>query len=497
MIKAVKFKIKVRIFLWFISLMVIGWLFFLAIVPGGKISYYYDFDKDSNFISRLSPKERLNEDNINAGSSSVVMIIGDPVYFSLWAPRAFDEVVLDIKYRHAMEDDLLKKEWNCPVIEVGTLVDKTIWRYDLKPIENKIIDNVSLVWNKINENEIVLLQKDQKFSSVNDFLTNLPPQNEIAIYNYDLNQEYLLPDYSSSNVEYVINQSLRGPYQFYTYIDQEELWYEFDFYDLNENKDNDVVDVHLYYQDALIETKHLDDDGVLADNKKRSDQKKIKMAIKNLPTGVYKIEIKVNDDIVTERIKTKQQKTAFLNGLRLHNSFDQKVSLFTDSKKIQTKTIYPDRMQTVVVGANNLLINETYRQFDSVVQQNGTSSKINEIILEKDGVFLSGDGVFSFSQEALLNPKLKRVDESLDVVRDGINYIVAQYLPPSQTDEWKKALVKIDIRNAYRENGKYSFIVSIPGLKIDDDKKDGIILKEIAVHFSGKSLKDKIKELIQ
>ncbi len=485
--KIKKFKSRIRLFFQFCLFIVVGVLFYLAIIPSGKTFYIHDFTGRSEFIGELSPKERVGDRKT---------IIGDPVYFSLRTSRPFNQASVEIKYRHIKQDDPLYNSWNAPVIEAGILVDNVVWRYDLEPVENKIIDNIALAWDSISENGTVLLQKEKKYNSIDEFLSSLPSLERVAVYNYDLDAPYLLSDYSSTSEESVVDIAFRGPYQFYTYLDGEELDYEFEFYDLNQNKDADEVNIFLYYEDRLIDFRKLEDDGIAVDSEKISDVKSVDFSLDNLPAGVYKIEVKTNDDIVTEKITTKQNKLAFINKLWIFNDDETNLSLFTDSKRVQVVTMNPDSLQKIQAGKTEIELSETYRQFDVEIED-ASSTKFREVVMEKDGLILSGDGVFGFSEEGMINPKIVRVDASLNIIGDDINYILAKYEKPKQVGDWRIGQIELDLTRSYREGQRYSFIISIPGLKLDDDIEDGIEIEEIKVELLGTSLWSKTKEIFK
>jgi hypothetical protein len=247
----------------------------------------------------------------------------------------------------------------------------------------------------------------------------------------------------------------------------------------------------------LLKDFKLNDDGNKSDNAQESAFEEFGLKIPDLSPGVYKIEIKANDDIITKKINSKQDKLAFVNGLRLNDAGKVDFTLFTDSKKIQAKTIYPGLLQTIKIADSELKLSETYKQFEVIVKKASSLDRVSKISLKNDGIFLNGDGVFSFSQEALLNPGIKKVDSNIDIQNDGIEYILAKYQTPVIKDDWKEANISLDLRGAYREKGKYSFLISVPDLKIDDNLDDGLIIKEIKIDLTGWSIISKIKNFFQ
>ncbi len=480
--------LKLRIFLWTIVSFMIALFLYWGVIPSGQISYVYDFEKKGRFIKNLTPKERLED--VVGGSQK---IIGDPVYFSLWTPRTFNKAKLTFKYKNPSNK----------FIETGVLVDGKMWRYDLKPIENNVLENIFLTWNNLKQNGLVLSQRSEmeddpfdsaqgrKYKSIDNFLKNLPEIKKIAVYNYNLDYEYLIKDYSKSKERLMINSSLRGAHQFYTYIKDEDLDFEFSFFDLNKNKDADRIDVHLYYDDVLLEVWNLDDDKVAGDTGEISEIKKLKLKTENLPEGVYKLEIRANDDIVIDKIETKQSKIAFLNKLWLYNDGEEDLSIVSNAPKLRVKTINPGSLQSVRAGAEVLDIDETYKQFEI----KGLNMTHYSVDLEKDGLIIEGNGIFSLNDELFFNPVVKKIDKDFDIKVEDVDYVLAKYLSPKSEDEngWTVASVEFDIKNAYREGNKYNFLISVPGLEDGEFVEVG----EIKVELDGRSLVEKLKGFLK
>jgi len=478
----IKFKLTIRTILWFILTIITICLFYLAIVPFGKIAYVYDFQKPSEFILPLTPVER-----VEPAQNGSQKIIGDPVYFSLRTPRTFDTAKIRIKY---------KNNSNAPLIEAGVLTDAKVWNYNLQPIENQTLDKLAKNWTVVREGDLMLLQRNKNFENIEEFLKNLPGKNEIALYNYDgkeLNSkalEFNSVISPSTNKEF---NSIRGSFQFYTYLKQgEKLDFKFSFQDLNESAESDAIDINLYSQDKLILSRHLDDNGELASLRPESVQDFGGQGIRNqelgirekLNEGVYKVEVKGNDDIVTKDIQTKQR-LSFVNKIWLNEG--ENLKIFTDSRFINVQTVNPGSLQKIKAGGGELDLSETYKQFGLKLKD-----KISEINIPKGDVILSGDGVFAFSPAELLNPGIRKIDANFDADTEGINYILARYQSPREENGWKIAEAEFNLKGVFRQFYKYSFMLSVPGLKSGD-----VEVGEIKVELKGRSLGEKIKEGIR
>ncbi len=458
-----------------------------AVVPGGKITYKHDFNQSDFFISKLSPAERV----VN-GTKNNNFVVGDPVYFSIKTPRTFSEAKINLRYKR-VEIDNQSIVSDIPVIEAGLLVDGSMWRYDLKPIDNQILNLLSLGWPKIEEGGMLLFQRpgigtsSPVYSSIRSFLELLPGSDEMAFYNFDFKQESVIDDYVAGKDVYELPFSLRGGYEFYTYIKDEDLGFEFLISDLNKNSDKDPVDIHLYYNDVLISSGHLDDDGIEIDSGKVVDSRETIIQVENLPEGIYKVEVRANDDIVTQKIITSQSKLSFINKFWIYDIDKKGLSFFTDSQEIRAQTTNPGNLQKIKAGEKDIDINKTYVQF-----MVNTRMATSTLSLEKGDVMLGGNRVFAPDESFYINPKIRKVDNNLNLADKKIKYILARYRLPENEGGWSSTTASFDLGDAYREDGKYGFIISVPGLFVEDDKYDGVVIDEISVEFIGTTLWKKI-----
>jgi hypothetical protein len=481
------YKYIFRFALWGSLFGVVFWLVYMSVVPSGQIIYRHDFKKDNYHIGKIGPDTRVEYKEYDG--SYLPFVKGDPAYFNLRTPRNFDTASLKIKYKRS-------GNLNLPLIEAGVLVDSALWRYDLKPVENKILDQLALVWESSEEDGLILFKRigavsDRDYDNIPSFFENPPAREKIAAYNTDINLEYDIPDYEplDKNIEY--RTPLRGNFEFYTYVGSkndtpEKLYFKFKFTDLNQNKDPDPIDLHLYYENVLIDSRHLDDDGAV--DEKESEERELEFDLAGLPAGVYKIELRAGSDIITRSIETAQKKLSFANRIWIFDEM-RPTEIFTDSYDMNFQTQDPGSLHTVKVGDDKLEIVETYKQYG--FKASGSPTKI---IFERSNFILAGDGVFYFNKDSLVNPKLKRVNSIPDLKKHGIDYVLADYKIPSVSGEWREAVLEFDLGTAYRENGKYSFLISVPGLRAEDNvKNEGIVIREIEFHLKGRTLMEKLR----
>lgn len=456
------------------AFLTLGFLLFRGFVPFGHISYAYKAGKESFFISRLSPPARMG-----SGQDSSERIIANPVYFSLHTPRRFDKAKLNIIYR--------AHNLSFPIIEGGAMVDGRLWRYELKPIENKIVDDICSAWQKQEYDNLVFCQKEKIFSDLDSFLASSTGTNQIALYNYKLDREFLLPDYASSSETTIVDIPLIGNYQFYAYLKDEPFRFRITYNDRNAALGADPIDINVYYEDTLVHTDNYPDDGDASDRQMAGGEKELKLDLGIMPAGVYKIEFRSNDDIITKKIISETEKIAFINRLNLAKT-EKKEKLYTDSRQLEALTINPDRLQTIRFGKEELTIDETYKQFSLRLDPSKATSGPLAIELNGGGLAISGNGVFCFSLASYFNPNFLKADQNLDLKNPELRYLVAGYQTPKEYEGWKHAEIEIDLSRAYRENRRYAFMLSVPGLRADDDIEDYIEISSIKADLYGQDL---------
>ena len=470
--------------MWLLLTTAVAWLIYLKIVPTGEITYVNDFHGLNYFIGKLTPLERV------VASPGLTLIKGEPAYFSLRPPRKFNQAKVTVKFKN--RSDL-------PLMEIGLLNDKVAANYDLKPLTNKTLDQLSLVWQTVAGGGVKLIEREKKYDSVEQFLKNLPPNREIALYNYSLKNNFLLPDYKPTLTEKAVNVDWRGAYQFYTYVKNEDLNYVFNFLDLNLNKDDDPIEIKVYSPDGLIYSE------TVIDTIASLPERRAAIKLPGLTEGVYRLSITANNDIITKKITSSQSYLVLINKVWLAGGSLVKV-LYTDSRQVSAETINPASLGQIKVGAGVINLNQTYRQF-SVVPGKDEDSETSDLTsktkieLDKDDIMISGDGLFSLTPD-FFSPGFKKVNENSDINGEGINYILTSYESPITTDGWQTATAEFDLTRAYQENGKYQFLISLPGLKLESSEAAitagqaaGVEISEIKVALTGKSLWQKLKEI--
>lgn len=483
------FLFKFRLLLGLILFILICIILYLKVVPFGRISYVRDYDSPfrsgKGFIYGFTPAERVESQRGEAPR-----LVGDPVYFSVFTPRTFDKATLTITYR----DNL---DLETPLIEAGVLVDNIVWRYDLRPVNNKALDYLSLKWDKSEDNGVLFLQAEKNYDSLTSFETDLargrlrgcetPQRNCLATYNYSPTYNYQIINYKPA-LPLVLDTPLRGSHQFYVYVSNEPLRLEFTLVDLNQDLKASPATIILSSGDRIIETKTILDENLLPGSGK-TEEKSLTVTQNDLPSGVYKVEVKISDDMVIKKIISSVDHLSFINKVWPVSS-NGLLTLYTDANHLQVKALNPASLQTISFGGEEYSITEPYQQFDF---QTRSANSIKKITLKKDDIILENNAVFAWSPESLFNPTLPKVDRYFSV-KDPIKYIVAKYEKPETEEGIKTATVELPLKGAYREKGKYSFMISVPGLKTENGMNDNLEIYSLRVDLAGRTLWQRIMQ---
>lgn len=480
------FLFKLRLFFFVFGLALVLSFLYLKFLPFGHASYSANypvhFRSGKGFISSFTPAERIEE------SDDYPKVIGDPAYFYLFTPRAFDQAKVTITYRARLSS-------SSPLVELGVLKDKEAENYELKPVENRNFDSLDSEWVKIKEGGVTLWQKGKRYDNLAAFQKDLEfgrlkdcqasPTSCLAVYNYDARFPYQVSG-ASSGPSLIIDQPLRGEHQFYIYVPSHQLHLNFSFLDMNRDKERDDVAVNLYSIDGWLDSRFLADDNP-APTSGQAEEKNISLVEDSLSPGVYRVEVKINKDVIIKRIESSSSQVSFINHL-WPVAGPGPLVVYTDRSYLLAKTLSPASLQEISFNRQKFSLNMAYRQFDFSVSDKTVGPK--EIRLANDDVVLENGGVFSFSRNGLINPSLQKVDSYLDL--SNIKYILTEYQRPEEKDGWRTATADFSLVGAARDKGRYRFLISIPGLNMNGEK-DYLEIKSIGVEVSGRTVWDKIK----
>lgn len=494
------FLSKIRYFFITIFVLVLVFLLWQWISPLGHWFCNTNFSNNnlkhlfktgsSACLSQPSPPER------HAYSfDGKLLMLADPLYFSVFSPRSFSKVELEIIFKPHLGNAN-------SVFEAGFLADAKLWRYQLKPVYNLWLEQLSTSWHPIQDNNLTLFQKQNHFDSVGAFLENWSSNdgklckdfNCLATYNLT---EGLLPtalkldDLYFNHDHLVFPYAFRGSHQFYFYLNENGLELSGSLIDLNENKDKDDLEILVFRDNKQVAVLRITDNRSEEELSAESSSKQFfKIAREDLLAGLYKLDIRASDDLVIDNFKINSSYLSAIN--KIWPISTGPVSLITDSSYLQVKSLSPFSLQKINFANSSLILDQIYYQYEIMSNKTGWQ----EINLDQGGLILENNGVFASSPNSLLNPSYPRLDRFI-LGNEQIEFVLADYKPAEVLDDgWYKTKIYFDSAGLYRENNNYNLILSVPGLRLDNGAGGLVEIKEINIKFFGSNLWDKIKNYL-
>lgn len=439
-----------------IPILLFGWLLNRELVPSGEFVINHAIDERSPFIDRLLPDQRVEEVISDVQGDTVQALIDDPVFFFVHPHRGFNELEAEIWFKNQEN----------PIVELGGLAQINEEVYDLHPLQNKIIDDLN--WPRLVQNDLILLQREPVYDSLKDFLADPPPRHEIAAYQYQLEQLYLIKNYWPSNVTQTIDVSLRGFHEFKTYIKNETLNFDIMFMDMNRAEGADPVLALVTNEVGTpVAEFRAPDDGDISDGAVPGQRRHLLVNVPNLPEGVYKVELRAGRDIFFRTFTTTQQKIVFLNNLYLadevgYQPAPRPVNLWTEAKDLGFQTHHAEGLQTMRVGEQPVAVFEPYEQYRHLVKDAG----VVKITVPRGDMIYQSSGHIAFSPDQFFNPDPIRLSPNTDLDKLNIQYVIARYTPPAKAGNWLVARAVFDTQKlVYVADGTWKLAFSIPGIR--------------------------------
>jgi hypothetical protein len=249
--------------------------------------------------------------------------------------------------------------------------------------------------------------------------------------------------------------------------------------DINRNWNEDMVNINVYknknnekvYSEAIL----LDED--ISASNEISSIKEVRVKIPDLEEGIYRVELGVNDDLLTRKIKTKQKLLIFERRLFIANSReyvpdmkDKALTFYSTGKKLTIETSHPQSFQVVKINNQGIEISEANQKY--ILSKDILSvEEFDTIESPKSDLYLESNGYFVFSSDNMFYPKppnIIPIEPNTDV--NEVDYIIAKNYkkPELLKNDWNQAQAEFDLKDLYiDEDSKIKFLLSAPGLRDD------------------------------
>ena len=367
---------------------------------------------------------------------------------------------------------------SAPILEAGALMGPTGAQARRQPLDNSLLDQLfnDKSWGASRSGDTFLLQRTDRYGSVGQFLNNLPPASATAIYNYDWPGQTKLDGYQADGQWRSLPSGLVGGWQAYTYIKDEPLSLDWQLTD-NDSATAPAGRLLITTEQGQI---------VRDETWPQANATQLRLAITDLPEGLYRLEWQAKDDIRITDFHYTMSRSAFRGRLYLAES-DSALALWLRGADLNANTVDPASLQTISWPGGQLAIDQLYKQF-SVRPWCG---QICALSLPHGGLSLSTNGLFSFTQAAMVGPSINKIDENFTLTNE-VQYIITNYHQSVSQDGWQTAVVDFDLIGAYRHEGRYGLMITAPGLT---GETQGPVIGRITAEFSGSGWRDWLKKL--
>ncbi|MBN2853952.1 hypothetical protein JXK06_00215 [Patescibacteria group bacterium] len=476
-------------------------IFCLKVVPSGKASYKKTWT-NSFFSARGTMLDFRPDIRLDSKTKSYLKIIAEPVYFNFYSPRSFSKAKVTVKYF----DNLAEAT---PIIEVGLLKGGVSGNYELKPLQNKIIDDLKFSWNRVvDDGETLILQREKVYRNELDFFADFSegrlencvggPMGCAVFYNYDHNYQYKALA-NNLNRSIKINQALRGEHQFFNYFNQGSWFLNFNFRDLNLSSGQEIVKVNIYLDNNLIASQSLNGLDLSPSNENFNNENRQGEFIGELrfsglaKTGsLYKVEIKASNDIIIESIESSSDQLVFAN--KLWPVYSEGLKISTEAKFLSVKTFETESLGNIFLNEEKFELDKTYSSL--LLEAKDEERYLNELKLEKSGVLIELNGFIALPDTKFFKALPEKMDRFFSA-SGSASYLLSNYKSPKKEKNYQVASLEFDLEGAYLNNKYYSFVISVPGLELTEGGENYLGIKEIKIEVEGRSLAEKIMGLIK
>jgi len=504
--KITKFKnwplnLKLRLVFGVFLLVILVLIFCLKVVPSGKASYKKTWT--NNFFSARGTMLDFRPGiRLDSKAKSYLKIIAEPVYFNFYTPRSFSKAKITIKYF----DNLAEAT---PIIELGLLKGGLNGNYELKPLQNKIIDDLKFSWDRIvDDGETLILQREKIYNNGLEFSADFSegrlencvggPLSCAVFYNYNNDYKYQAPANNLTR-SVKINQALRGEHQFFNYFNQGKWFLNFDFRDLNLNSGQEIVKVNIYLDNNLIASQNLTGLDLATRNDSFDNENRQGTSIGELrfsglaeKGALYKVEIKAGNDIIIESIESSSDQLVFAN--KFWPVYSEGLKISTEAKFLSVKTFETESLGQLFLNEEKFELDKTYSSL--LLEAKDEEKYLNELKLEKSGVLIELNGFIALPDTKFFKALPEKMDRFFSA-SGSASYLLSNYKSPKKEKNYKVASLEFDLNSAYLNNNYYSFVISVPGLELTEGGENYLGIKEIKIEVEGRSLGEKIISFIK
>jgi len=381
--------------------------------------------------------------------------------FSLANPKKLSEIAVKFAYKPGQKEIKLGIRGN----ESDPFVYKSLF---FDPLN-------SLSWDKIEQNGLVLYQKNKEFENIASFASSNLKDKKIATYQVDTNQ--LVPMVYANNPvgKTVITTPIRGNAVLYVLVTSGDLKIDLTKQDMNVYDGADMLNATVTLAGTKVDEVSLPDDGFADKSKSQTAPQNAAISIAKAKPGVYKIELKFdsasNDSVIT-KIEINQAKVVMGGSILVWNGVP--TTLYTYSSKITTSTSWADSIQNLKIDDKaDLAIKDIKNKFafDLAKTMKGKpEGEIYKVYSPKGNINFGTDSYFAFSPTAYFDPTVIKAQALTTAmtqaeIEKNYDFIITTVAPAREEDYWLISELNWNMSEMNLTGEKVFFSLDIPDIE--------------------------------
>ncbi len=464
----------IKILVILIPVIVLAYLFINQFFLPNTSYFFYDIGSQQE--SYLTPKERVSNSIQSLDSTENYRNITSPlVYFDIPIESGAETVSIDIRFRNNFPQN--------SKLVVGAK-DQEEWHYLSKTVYSPTIEYLinNYKYEQKGSTYLFKINKDIKEYTISEIKEGRVQAVIATDQNIDIPQ-FTIPDYTPGSFE--IDTPLRGTHNFYVYI-KGPFETTVEKRDLNWYENPDVLYLNLYsLNGSVIANTTIKDDGIDEKKQNKTDFKtqKTALSVNNLKEGVYRLELKNNEDMIITKLSLNQNKVLVKDKVFPASSsiyftdLEDSVKLYflsSDRTNVNFLTYHlVSANQTAKVDDQRVRIEKEKEDYEISLEPSITG-EMHQVSTEKGNVIISRNGFFSFSETSwfsLINSRRIDFKEDIKYLEKNADYVLVDYAPIEYDhNNWKIAHVSFNISELYVKDDKLNILINTPHL--NDNRND-------------------------
>jgi hypothetical protein len=353
--------------------------------------------------------------------------------FSIRIPRIIPSVRVQVDLQNESQQSL-----SFSAIGIGARKLTTI-------IYSNMMNN--LEWPRSSDGTFSIWQKPSRttvtptnYTTIDAIRTSTVARSKIGVVGIDPMYFTVPPASSPAGSDQLSLPSIRGEHILYAYVQNGELRFSGSFIDRNTIVGPDTVRVLVGRSDQLFgDQKHWNftqsfrDDGRVAADGTNSDARTFSIALSNVTSGIYRIELIATDDILFQNLRSSAVYTNFYDHLHLaegvqYSTPSTQRTLETNGGFLSFRTSHVTGLQQIRLGATTVTLSATNQEKRVVA-----TKAVSTITIPKPDVTIATDGVIATQGFQLLGLPAREItfDAAKSAV-DPISILVARYTPTTE-----------------------------------------------------------------